>query len=197
LRESFGVLAATDRRLLYIGEPPAAWIGRHADGPPELRVQVFPYDVSFTADARRLLLGTSPAVVVRTPASDMPFLIPRRERAHARDLEQVVERALAARTSATEREQAARVTPVAPAPVYGVHVIHPGEAVTTIARRYRTTPDVIRQLNRLPNDRIRIGQRLRVPIPADSAAASTTAGPPTSHAAGQRPTPRGATPIAY
>ncbi|GJG88239.1 hypothetical protein tb265_34200 [Gemmatimonadetes bacterium T265] len=188
LRESFGVLAATDRRLLFVGEPPAAWLRRAADGPTELRVQAFPYDVPFTADVRRLLLGTTPGVVVRTPASDVPFLVPRGERVHARDIERVVERALVARTSAGEREQQARVAPVAPAPVYGFHVVHGGEAVTTIARRYRTTPDVVRQLNRLPNDRIRIGQRLRVPLPRDSAAVPATA---------QRPALRPATPSAY
>lgn len=184
LRESFGVLAATDRRLLYVGEPPAAWLRRRDDGPSELRVQAFPYDVPFTADVRRLLLGTSPGVVVRTPATDVPFLVPRGERTHARDIERVVERALVARTSAGEREQQARVAPVAPAPVYGVHVVHGGEAVTTIARAYRTTPDVVRQLNRLPNDRIRIGQRLRVPVQADSTSTS-------------RPATRPATPTAY
>lgn len=193
LRESFGVLAATDRRLLFVGEPPAAWLRRRADGPAELRVQAFPYDVPFTADARRLLLGTTPGVVVRTPASDVPFLVSRGERTHARDIERVVERALVARTSAGEREQQARVAPVAPAQVYGFHVVHGGEAVTTIARRYGTTAEVVRQLNRLPqgNDRIRIGQRLRVPLPPDSVAAATRA------AAAAHPAARPATPSAY
>ena len=193
LRESFGVLAATDRRLLFVGRPPASWLRRGGDGPPELRVQAFPYDVPFTADTRRLLLGTTPGVVVRTPAADVPFLVPRGERAHARDIERVVERALVARTSAGEREQQARVAPVAPAPVYGVHVVHSGEVVTTIARQYRTTPDVVRQLNRLATDRIRIGQRLRVPLPNDVAPASpagASAAAPTGAApAGRTPTP--------
>lgn len=188
LRESFGVLAATDRRLVFVGEPPAAWFHRRDDGPSELRVQSFPYDVPFTADARRLLLGTTPGVVVRTPASDVPFLVSRGERAHARDIERVVERALVARTSAGEREQQARVAPVAPAPVYGVHVVHSGEAVTTIARSYHTTPDVVRQLNRLANDRIRIGQHLRVPLGADSAAVTAAAAASSQHPAGRAPT---------
>lgn len=169
-RESFGVLAATDRRLLFVGVPPAPWIRGTASGPPELRAQSFPYDVPFTASTRRMLLGTVPGVVVRTTAGDVPFLVPRGERQHARDIARVVDRALAASTAALERDQASRVAPPPPAPVYGSHVVRPGDAVTTIARRYRTTPDVIRQLNRLANDRIRIGQRLRVPIPADSAA---------------------------
>lgn len=196
LRESFGVLAATDRRLLFVGRPPAPWLRTGGDGPPELRVQAFPYDVPFTADTRRLLLGTTPGVVVRTPAADVPFLVPRGERAHARDIERVVERALVARTSAGEREQLARVAPVAPAQVYGVHVVRPGEAVTTIARQYRTTPDVVRQLNRLANDRIRIGQRLRVPLQGD-AATPTAAGAAAAAPAGVAPAGRAPTPSAY
>jgi LysM repeat protein len=174
-RESFGVLAATDRRLLFVGVPPAPWVRREADGPPELRAQSFPYDAPFTASTGRRLLGTVPGVVVRTTAGDVAFLVPRGERQHARDIEQVVERALAARTEALERDQASRIAPPPPAPVYGSHTVRSGEAVTTIARRYRTSPDVIRQLNRLTSDRIRIGQRLRVPLPADSAGAAPRA----------------------
>jgi LysM repeat protein len=188
-RESFGVLAATDQRLLFVGVPPAAWVRREADGPPELRAQSFPYDAPFTASTRRLLLGTVPGVVVRTTAGDVAFLVPRGERQHARDIASVVDRALAARTEALERDQASRVAPPPPAPVYGSHLVRPGDAVTTIARRYRTSPDVVRQLNRLTNDRIRIGQRLRVPLPADSAGA-----------AGARPRPPAApapTPAAF
>ena len=195
LRESFGVLAATDRRLMFVGEPPAPWLRAGGDGPPELRVQAFPYDVPFTADTRRLLLGTSPGVVVRPPAADGPVLVPRGERAHARDIERVVERALVARTSAGEREQQARVAPAAPAQVYGVHVVHSGEAVTTIARQYRTTPDVVRQLNRLANDRIRIGQHLRVPLSSDAAAAGTASA--SSATSAPKPAGRAATPSAY
>jgi hypothetical protein len=113
-RESFGVLAATDRRLLYVGAPPAPWVRRDADGPPELRTQSFPYDVPFTASTRRLLLGLVPGVVVRTTAGDVPFLVPRGERQHARDIAGVVDRALAARPrrcSATSRRASRRRPP--------------------------------------------------------------------------------------
>src|SRR5689334_1396498 len=65
-RESFGVLAATDRRLIFVGVPPAPWIRQTDDGPPELRVQTFSYDVPFRPEPRRLFLKTTPGVVVRT-----------------------------------------------------------------------------------------------------------------------------------
>lgn len=192
-RESFGVLAATDRRLLFVGVPPTAWVRGTHEGPPELRAQSFPYDAPFTAETRRLLLGLVPGVVVHTTEGDVPFLVPRGERQHARDIERVVERALVVITEAAERDQASRVAPPPPAAVYGTHRVVPGEAVTTIARRYRTSPDVIRQLNRLPNDRIRIGQRLRVPLPSDSLVARGAAASGAGTAAPRRP----ATPTSF
>ena len=70
-RESFGVLAATDRRLLYVGLPPAPWISRMAEGPPELRAQSFAYDAPFVAEARRLFGGLTRGVLVKTTAGDV------------------------------------------------------------------------------------------------------------------------------
>jgi N-acetylmuramoyl-L-alanine amidase len=54
---------------------------------------------------------------------------------------------------------------------YVPHVVRRGETLTGLARRYRTSPDVLRQLNRLTQDDIKVGQRLRVP---KVAAADTT-----------------------
>ncbi len=165
-RESYGMLVATDRRLLFVGVPPAPWLGRALDGPPELRVQSFPYDVPFVATSRRLLLGLTRGVVIETPGGEVPFLVARGEDERVREIEHVVERAQIASTESAQREQAGRIAPPPPAPVYGYHTVRSGEAVSTLARRYGTTPDVIRQLNRLTSDAIRIGQRLRVPLPA-------------------------------
>ncbi len=173
-RESFGVLAATDRRLLFVGLPPASWLrGVDDAGPPELRVQNLSYDAPFTAEPHRQLLGLASGVLVRTPSGDVAFLVPRGETDRVQEIERVVERAQLAQSQANQQEQLVRVAPQRPAPVYVSHTVRSGESVTSIARRYRTTPDVIRQLNRLPTDRIRIGQRLRVPQSlegADSAA---------------------------
>ena len=161
-RESFGVLAATDRRLLFVGAPPASWLRNpDPDGPPELRVQSLSFDAPFTAQARRVL--GFPGVVVQTTSGDITFLVPRGETKAVREIERVVERAQIAQSQATQQEQIGRIAPPPPPQVYITHIVHGGESVTSIARTYHTTPDVIRQLNRLPTDRIRIGQRLRVP----------------------------------
>jgi len=43
------------------------------------------------------------------------------------------------------------------------YVVRRGETLTGLARRFRTSPDVLRQLNRLEQDELTVGQRLRVP----------------------------------
>lgn len=177
-RESFGVLAATDRRLIFVGLPPASWIrSRDDDGPPELRVQSFPYDAPFKETIRRQLLYTTRGVVVQTTSGAARFLVPREESDRVREIARVVERAQIASSAALELEQRQRTAPPPPPTVYGSHTVKYGESVIAIARRYRTTPAAIRELNRLPNDNIRAGQHLRVPQPrgADSAAAPTPA----------------------
>lgn len=172
-RESFGVLAATDRRLLYVGMPPASWVrGPDDDGPPELRVQTFPYDAPFTASTNRMLLGLA-RVVIETTGGSVAFFVPHGEGDRVRDIEQVVERAQVASSEALALEQLQHAAPLPTPTVYVTHVVRYGESVTSIARRYRTTNAAIRELNRLPNDNIRAGQRLRVPqVPgsADSTA---------------------------
>ena len=42
------------------------------------------------------------------------------------------------------------------------HTVRRGEAVASVARMFNTTPELIRSLNGLPNDKIRIGQTLMV-----------------------------------
>ena len=137
---------------------------------------------------RRPFFGLVRGVRIRTTQGPIDFLVPRGETARAQDIDRVVGRALVAITEAQQRDQQARIAAPPPATIYGTHVVRYGEAVTTIARRYRTTPDVIRQLNRLPNDAIRAGQRLRVPL-----GAAGLASPDSSAPAGIRP-PAGARP---
>jgi len=171
-RESFGVIAATDRRLLFVGLPPASWLrSGDDDGPPEFRVQSLTYDAPFTAHSHGWLIFRG--VVIQTTSGDLTFLVPRGEASRVNEIERVVERAQIAQSQASQREQLGRIAPPPPPPVYVTHVVHGGESVTSIARTYHTTPDVIRQLNRLSTDRIRIGQRLRVP----QAPNATTAAP--------------------
>ncbi|MEW5717720.1 MAG: LysM peptidoglycan-binding domain-containing protein [Chloroflexota bacterium] len=52
-----------------------------------------------------------------------------------------------------------------PTPRYIIHVVQPGDTLFSLARRYNTTVEAIRSLNRLPNTNIRVGQQLMIPAP--------------------------------
>ncbi len=47
--------------------------------------------------------------------------------------------------------------------VQPTHLVRKGESLSVIARRYGTTPAALQQMNRLPNQVLRIGMQLRVP----------------------------------
>ncbi len=62
---------------------------------------------------------------------------------------------------------AAPAAPVATrsAEVAAVYTVQPGDNLTKIANRYRTTVNRIKSANGMRNDRIRIGQKLNIPAP--------------------------------
>ena len=162
-RESFGVVVATDRRLLYVGSPPTPLLRPIEDGPDERLVESYPYDAAFTLEPRSLFRGYGRGLVLRMPLREVDFIVDDAEWSKAL----AVSKASAAARAAVTREVAdleARNRPAAPpAAVYATHIVQRGETLTALARRFRTTPDVLRQLNQLPDDEIRSGQRLRVP----------------------------------
>jgi len=56
-----------------------------------------------------------------------------------------------------------------------VHVVKKGDSLYTIARRYGTTVDQLKQLNRLKSNNLKIGQQLAVTAPAGGVDAVATA----------------------
>lgn len=162
-RESFGVVVATERQLLYVGAPPTPLLRPRDDGPLELLVERYPYDAAFTLEPRTVFGGRGRGLVLRTPGAQVDFLVDDRSWA---DAQRVAQASAAARSAATRDletdDRSTRTTP-GRAEEYVSHVVRRGETLTGLARRYRTSPDVLRQLNRLERDDLRTGQRLRVP----------------------------------
>lgn len=162
-RESFGVVIATDRRLLYVGAPPTPLLRPRDDGPLELLVESYPYDAAFTLDPRTIFRGRGRGLVLRTPVAQVDFIV---DDASWPDAERVARASAQARGVVTREQQALdRTVQAAPrrADEYMPYVVRRGETLTGLAARFRTTPDVLRQLNRLQTDAIQAGQRLRVP----------------------------------
>jgi hypothetical protein len=162
-RESFGLVVATDRRLLYVGAPPTPLLRPREDGPSELLVESYPYDAAFTLEPRTLFAGRGRGLVLRTPTGRVDFIVNDREWRDALAVSQESAEARRAVTRAMERLTTAEGAPIPRATEYVTHVVQRGETLTGLARRYNTSPDVLRQLNQLRSDDIRSGQRLRVP----------------------------------
>ena len=167
-RESFGVLVATDRRLLYVGAPPTPLLRPRDEGPLELQVESFPYDAAFTLEPRTIVRDRDRGLVLRTPAGQLDFIV---DDATWRAALLVAQASASARAAVT-REQLALDRTIRTAPTraeeYVLYQVRRGETLTGLARRFRTSPDVLRQLNRLTSDEIEVGQRLRVPKVAAS-----------------------------
>ncbi len=164
-RLSHGLLVATDRRVLYLGAPPVTLL-RPADGGPQaLYLESWPFNAAFTIDVEQRDEGNG-HVLLRTPMR-MVLL-----RVDARDIEAAhAVRGIAERERRLASEEADRLlragSPTLLPDRYTTHMVQRGETLTSIARRYTTSIDILRQLNGLRSDALRAGQRLRVPEPIE------------------------------
>jgi LysM repeat protein len=165
-RATYGVLAATDRRVLVVGVVPELYAA--PEGPRIFDVQSFAYDTTFVIAPAIVPLSVRGALVAsgdRTQrfgvSSDGPALAALITAASGRAF---------ALAETRRRERAFRDSIAALPPLREYHRVERGEALETIARRYETTADLIRTLNQLLSDRILVGQTLIVresprPIP--------------------------------
>jgi hypothetical protein len=161
---TYGVLAYTDKRVVWVGAEPRALIEWDADEPAAFEMKTWAHD-SVAIRPVRFLFGLVRGVALLEPG--------RRGRRELFDVAPAQWDALGQVTATLERRQAflraeaererqrqALQGWVVRLPVY--HAVRPGEAVSSIAAAYGLTPDSLRALNALIGDRIRAGQLLLV-----------------------------------
>ncbi|MBC7790390.1 MAG: LysM peptidoglycan-binding domain-containing protein, partial [Anaerolineae bacterium] len=160
-----GVLAATERRLIWVGVSPRGLIERDAGQPTAFDVEYYPYD-SVTVAEGRVFFGTRRGVVLARARGRDAFIVQSNEMSNVRRIAGLMERRLAAIRSELERErrQQEYAAFLARQPVY--HDVKRGEALSSIAEQYGLSPDSLRMLNGLPDNRIKAGQKLLVRPPA-------------------------------
>ncbi len=160
-RSTHAVLAATDRRLLLLTLMPPDPLTRETETSlPTIRD--LPKDTTVRVDTGSVMFGLSRGITLR--AHDM------RERWAARDeqwpaLRTVVRELFTVQRMMREDADAVALARLAALerarqPIW--HVVNRGEALGSIATRYGTTSDRLRQLNAMANDRIRAGDSLLI-----------------------------------
>jgi LysM domain len=160
-RSTHAVIAATDRRLLLLTLTPPDPLTREAEESlPSIRD--LPKDTTVQLDSGRVMFGLSAGITLR--ARDV------RERWAARKDEWAQLRAVIADLTTIQQRmredgeaiRLARLAAVERArqPIW--HVVRRGEALASIATRYGTTPERLRELNAMAGDRIRAGQALLI-----------------------------------
>ncbi len=172
LRATRGLLVLTDRRLLFLGvEPPD--LAAAPDEPPTFTERDFPLDTIVHVTAGRTFFGFARAVVIATPQQTFRLGVPSRVWPAADRLLT----AIAART-AKERARAERqnaLTANVDAAIRAteeiarrprLYTVRRGDALSSIAKRWNTTPERLQLWNHLTTNRIRVGQSLIVK-PAD------------------------------
>lgn len=160
-RVTHGVLAATNRRLLYVGVPPEEILPREPE-PQLLEESSFPYDRPIDIWRGRVFLGTLSGIIVRSPEQMRTFGVAAIERPRLDSVLSLMRRHQKAirDSDEAERQQALTAALAARQPVF--HVVERGDAVDLLARQYNVTVEQILEWNELPSPKIRVGQRLLV-----------------------------------
>jgi LysM repeat protein len=161
-RATHGVLASTDRRVLFVGVTPE--FNSSPDDPPVFDVKSFPYDTLMSIGSVEVRFSPGRGVRVASGGRDERFGVApgegRRLLAVARDASR---HDLAIRER-LRREQRYHDSLAALPPIREYYRVQRGDALDVIARRYGTTADALRSMNNLETDRIKAGQQLLVKV---------------------------------
>jgi LysM repeat protein len=174
-RATNGLLVATNQRVIFIGIAPTDKL-ENADAPQTILQYEFPNDTMLTMKKHRLYFLTAHGVVVSHPSSGTQKFAASRGDEAALDsvIDHVTLRLDALRVEAIrERRIRADIAKLINEPIY--YVVKRGDAISSIASRFDTTPEYIRKWNNMTGDKVRIGDRLIVkaegPRPPPPAAA--------------------------
>jgi hypothetical protein len=167
-RATRGLLVLTDRRLIYLGAPPRDITGA-SDAPPTFDQREFHIDTLTKLEPSFALLGFARALRVDAPEGAVNLGVPSGQWQKAQLMRQAWEvrhKKLYAIGEWGKRVRDARaqldtmLQEYRRQPVY--HLVRPGDAVSSIASWYETSPEKIRELNGLPGDKIKVGQKLLI-----------------------------------
>jgi len=167
-RATRGLLVLTNQRLLYLGLEPRDLLAA-PDLPPTFEERDFPIDTLVKVTAGRTFFGIAKAVVISTPNDKLKLGVPsaawpqanlivvgmqvRHDRAVARGA------ALGALIAQSEAQRRAAEAARRKAKFY---TVKRGDALSSIATIWNTTPERLQAWNHLAGNKIRVGEVLLV-----------------------------------
>ena len=167
-RATRGVLALTNKRIVFLGLRPRDMLAP-SDAPPTFEQQDFPIDTAVSLSAGRVMAFIAKGVKLKTPDGAIRLAVPDNAWPDAQKLvARMTTSREAARSLAQRQEQLRKVADeewkraVAAWHKPQYHTVRRGDALGSVATQWNTTPEKLQQLNKLPDNRIRIGQTLLV-----------------------------------
>jgi hypothetical protein len=161
-RASNGLLVATTDRVLFIGIAPSDKL-ENEDAPPTILQYEFPNDTMLSMKKARLYFLTAHGVrISHATGGKQEFAASRGDEPSLDSLIEYVNRKLDAQRVEAIRERRIRaaVAALINEPIY--YVVKRGDAISSIASRFDTTPEYLKKWNNLTSDKVRIGDRLIV-----------------------------------
>ena len=167
-RATRGTLLLTAQRLVYLGLLPRDLLAS-PDAPPAFEQRDYPIDTLTRVRKTRVFFYLTPGLAIDAPNGSIRLGAASGDWPKAAALQRTLAWQHAGLFSEGRRRreqlrlaEGARRAAAAEAARPRYHVIQSGEALASIARLYETTPEHLQALNRLPDTRIRIGDRIQV-----------------------------------
>lgn len=161
-RASSGLLVATPDRVLFVGIAPSDKL-ENEDAPPTIVQYEFPNDTMLTLKEKRLYFLTAHGVrIAHGTGTRQEFAAYPGDEASLDSLIEFVNRKLDRQRvdAIRERRIRAAIAKLIDEPIS--YTVRRGDAISTIATRFDTTPEIIQKLNNLPSNRVKIGEVLLV-----------------------------------
>lgn len=167
-RATRGVLVLTNERLVYLGLVPRD-LTASPDAPPAFEQRDFPIDTLTSIEPTRVFFFLTRGLAIDAPNGEIRIGAASGDWPKADRLRRILgwQHAALFAEGRRQREEVATVaaagrTAQAESKRPRFHVVQRAEALASIARLYETTPERLQALNRLPDNRIKVGQRLQV-----------------------------------
>lgn len=161
-RGANGILYATTERIIFVGIAPPSNT-RSDDSPDVIITLEVPNDTLLHMSLRRVYLLSSHGVKISYPGRQPAVFASYPHESEALDsLVNGVNRHLSAMrdTAAIERRLREAVAKLIREPLY--YRIRSGDALSVVARKFGTTPEKLKEWNKLSSDRVRRGDSLLV-----------------------------------